>query len=91
MKFVLLVNIKIPTNFLKLLSCSTKLNMKFVLLINLKIPTMFLNLKLLTVGIFITSDLIIPGLVTNGTAQICCRDLILALFDSTKVIKKYFG
>ena len=26
------------------------------------------------------SDLIIPGLVTNGTAKICCRGLILVLF-----------
>ena len=26
------------------------------------------------------SDLIIPGLVTNGTAKICCLGLILALF-----------
>ena len=39
----------------------------------------------------IVSDLIIPGLVTNRTAKICCRCLILALFYSTMVIKKYFG
>ena len=39
----------------------------------------------------LTSDLIIHGLVTNGTAKICCRGLILALFYSTMVIKNYFG
>ena len=38
-----------------------------------------------------TSDLIISGLVTNGTAKICCRGLILALFYSTVVIKNDFG
>ena len=38
-----------------------------------------------------TSDLIIPGLVTNGTAKICYRGLILALFNSTMVIKIGFG
>ena len=38
-----------------------------------------------------TSDLIIPGLVTNGTAKICCLGLILALFYSTMVIKNDFG
>ena len=27
-----------------------------------------------------SSDLIIPGLVTNGTAKICCLGLILTLF-----------
>ena len=37
------------------------------------------------------SDLIIPGLVTNETAKICCRGLILALFYSTVVIKIDFG
>ena len=37
------------------------------------------------------SDLIIPGLVTNGTTKICCRGLILALFYSTVVIKFDFG
>ena len=37
------------------------------------------------------SDLIIPGLVTNGTAKICCLGLILALFYSTVVIKNDFG
>ena len=37
------------------------------------------------------SDLIIPGLVTNGTAKICCRGLILVLFNSTMVIKNSFG
>ena len=37
------------------------------------------------------SDLIIPGLVTNGTAKICCRGLILVLFNSTMVIKNGFG
>ena len=37
------------------------------------------------------SDLIIPGLVTNETAKICCRALILALFYSTMVIKNYSG
>ena len=37
------------------------------------------------------SDLIIPGLVTNGTAKICCLGLILALFCSTVVIKNDFG
>ena len=37
------------------------------------------------------SDLIIHGLVTNGTAKICCHGLILALFYSTMVIKNYFG
>ena len=34
---------------------------------------------------------IIPGLVTNGTAKICCLGLILALFYSTMVIKNDFG
>ena len=38
-----------------------------------------------------TSDLIIPGLVTNGNAKICCRGLILVLFNSTMVIKNRFG
>ena len=38
-----------------------------------------------------SSDLIIPGLVTNGTAKICCLGLILALFYSTMIIKIYFG
>ena len=33
------------------------------------------------------SDLIIIGLVINGTAKICCLGLILALFYSTVVIK----
>ena len=28
----------------------------------------------------LSSDLIIPGLVTNGTAEICCLGLILVLF-----------
>ena len=42
-------------------------------------------------AVTIASDLIIPGLVTNGTAKICCRGLILALFYSTMVIKNYFG
>ena len=37
------------------------------------------------------SDLIIPGLATNGNAKICCLDLILALFYSTMVIKNDFG
>ena len=37
------------------------------------------------------SDLIIPGLVTDGNAKICCRGLILALFNSTTVIKNGFG
>ena len=37
------------------------------------------------------SDLIIPRLVTNKTAKICCCGLMLALFYSTMVIKKYFG
>ena len=37
------------------------------------------------------SDLIIPGLVTNGTAKICCLGLILALLYSTMVIKNDFG
>ena len=37
------------------------------------------------------SDLIIPGLVINGTAKICCRGLILVLFNSTMVIKNGFG
>ena len=34
--------------------------------------------------------LIISGLVTNGTAKICCLGLILALFYSTMVIKSDF-
>ena len=38
-----------------------------------------------------SSDLIIPGLVTNRTAKICCHGLILALFYSTMVIKNYFA
>ena len=38
-----------------------------------------------------SSDLIIPELVTNKTAKICCRGLMLALFYSTMVIKNYFG
>ena len=33
------------------------------------------------------SDLMIHGLVTNGTAKMCCLGLILALFYSTMVIK----
>ena len=37
------------------------------------------------------SDLIIPGLVTNWTAKICCLGFILALFCSTMVIKNEFG
>ena len=37
------------------------------------------------------SDLIIPGLATDGTAKICCRGLILSLFYSTIVIKNDFG
>ena len=36
------------------------------------------------------SDVIIPGLVTNGTTKICCLGLILALFYSTMVIKNNF-
>ena len=32
-------------------------------------------------------DLIIPRLVTNGTAKICCLGLVLALLYSTVVIK----
>ena len=36
------------------------------------------------------SDLIIPGLVTNGTAKICCLSLILAQLYSTMVIKNNF-
>ena len=39
----------------------------------------------------ITSDLVIPRLVTNGIAKICCHGLILALFYSTMVIKNDFG
>ena len=31
-------------------------------------------------GIDMISDLMIPGLVTNGTAEICCLGLILVLF-----------
>ena len=38
-----------------------------------------------------TSDLVIPGLVTNGTAKICCLGLILVLFYSIMVIKNDFG
>ena len=45
--------------------------------------------SLLTVSYF--SDLIIPGLVTNGTAKICCHGLSLALFNSSMVIKNGFG
>ena len=45
---------------------------------------------LLSVAMSIFSDLIIPGLVTNGTAKICCRGLILVLFNSTMVIKNGF-
>ena len=41
--------------------------------------------------VHVISDLIIPRLVTNGTAKICCLGLILALFYSTMVIKKDFG
>ena len=41
--------------------------------------------------VYSCSDLIIPGLVTNGIAKICCRGLILALFYSTEVIKNDFG
>ena len=37
-----------------------------------------------------TSDLIIPGLVTNGTAKICCLGLVLALFYRTMVIGNDF-
>ena len=48
-------------------------------------------LLLYVIDLPITSDLIIPGLVTNGTAKICCRGLILALFYSTMVIKNGFG
>ena len=36
-------------------------------------------------------DLIIRGLVTKGTAKICCLGLILAQFYSTIVIKNDFG
>ena len=50
-----------------------------------------LNLCASLFDIGIISDLIMPGLVTNGTAKICCRGLILALFYSTMVIKNYFG
>ena len=39
----------------------------------------------------VTSDLIIPGLVTNKTAKLCCLGLILALFYSTVIIKNDFG
>ena len=41
--------------------------------------------------LFSGSDLIIPGLVTNGTAKLCCRGFILVLFYSTMVIKNDFG
>ena len=37
------------------------------------------------------SDLIIPGIVTKGTAKIYCLGLILALFYSTLAIKNDFG
>ena len=40
---------------------------------------------------FFDSDLIIPRLVTNRTAKIRCLGLILALFNSTMVIKNDFG
>ena len=45
------------------------------------------------VKVYVTqrSDLIIPGLVTNGTPKICCRGLILALFYNTVVIKNDYG
>ena len=39
------------------------------------------------VHVYLSLDLIIPGLVTTGTAKICCLGLILALFESTMVIK----
>ena len=39
----------------------------------------------------LVSELIIPRLVTDGTAKICCLGLILALFYSTVVIKNDFG
>ena len=43
--------------------------------------------------IHFTSDLIIPGPVTNGTAKICCLGLSLALLNmcSTVVIKNDSG
>ena len=56
--------------------------------------TSLLVVKMLTVLVSTvsnSSDLIIPGLVTNRTAKICCGGLILALFYSTMVIKNYFG
>ena len=48
-------------------------------------------LQLCYITLHAGSDLIIPGLVTIGTAKICCRGLILALFYSTEVIKNDFG
>ena len=36
-------------------------------------------------------DLVIPGLVTNGTAKICCLGLILVLFYNIVIVKYDFG
>ena len=66
-------------------------------LLNLRIFTDDMSNDIHSPGIFIHhdiyafSDLIIPGLVTNGTAKICCLGLILAPFYSTMVIKNDFG
>ena len=43
------------------------------------------NIYFLHITVTTISDLIISGLVTNGTAKIYCRSLILALFYSTKL------
>ena len=49
------------------------------------------DFEVFPITVYLPSYSIIPGLVTNGTAKICCRGLILALFYSTMVIKNDFG